>query len=171
MPLSDDEFDALMNQALETLKTRQAALAQAHGLARATVADYAPGAGRMRLADDAGRPLAEASVVEIGAYSARHGAWRWGWADPELPPVARAKAEALKSLADATGVETFANPRALRVADEAAAWRLVALAVAHLDALGAHRQAMPDGSQMAYFAIMSLRDLRGPAGYGWTYKA
>ncbi|MGA0600044.1 DUF6882 domain-containing protein [Caulobacter sp. KR2-114] len=171
MALSDEDFDALVNRAVDALKVKQAALARDHGLAVATAADYAPDAGRLVLADAAGRPLAETQVIEIGAYSARHGAWRWAWADPNLPPVARAKAEALKSLAQATGVETFADPRALRVADEAAAWRLVALAVNHLDALGAHRQAMPDGSQMAFFAIMSLRDARGAGGYGWTYKA
>ncbi len=170
MALSDEAFDELMNAAVAELKVKQERLTRQYGIDPALRPEYGEETQTLRLFDAANRPVAEADVIDIGAYNAQARAWLWSWANLQVSPAARAKSETLKTLADTTGAPVFTAGRAMRLPDEAMAWRLTAMAAQHLGAIGVHRLAMPDGSQMNFLAVMAVRDLRRPGGYGWSTR-
>ncbi len=171
MALSDEAFDELMNAAVAEITVKQERLARQYGFDQALGPAYSDETQTLHLFDAADRPIAEADVVEIAYYNAQARAWLWSWAKPDVAAGARARSETLKALTEATGAPVFSAARAVRLPDEAMAWRLAAMAAQHLQAMGVHRLAMPDGSQMAFLAIMSVRDLRGANGYGWSSRA
>jgi len=171
MAQGQDPFDAFLDKAVAELQAKQPELVKASGFGDAVGETYSDESGRLHLLDAAGRVFLEADVVEIAAYNAEARAWLWSWAKGDVAPAARARSAVLKDLATTTGVEAFAAERALRLPDEAMAWRLVAAAVQRLGAVGTYRLATPDGKQMAFLAVMSVRDLRGAGGYGWSSRA
>jgi hypothetical protein len=171
MALSHEEFDALMDEAVIAFKTKQEHLTKTHGFGDAAMAAFTERTQTLHLLDAADRPFLEADAIEIGTYNTQAKGWLWAWANKDIAAHGRARSEKLKGLADVTGFEIFESARAVRLPDEAMAWRLAAMSVRHLEALGAYRLPSPDGVFMGFVAVMSVRDLRAGGGFGTVWRA
>lgn len=169
MALSHEQFDALMDEALIAFNAKQDHLDKTYGLSAASRWVFSDKTQKLHLMDAADQPYFEADAIEIGMFNTNASGWLWAWANPGVSPAARARSERLKELAEVTGYEVFETGRGMRLPDLAMAWRLTAMAVRHLDAMGAYRLPSADGVFMGFVAVMTARDLRGPGGFNsWT---
>lgn len=85
----------------------------------------------------------------IGTYDTDAGTWLWAWANPSLRHELTADAQRLKRHGQAKGYAALTAPK-LRC-DEAAAWRLAALACRLCDRQGAYRG--PAGTTQVLFTF------------------
>jgi hypothetical protein len=111
--------------------------------------------GTLEFRDGEGTPRVGATVVPIGSHAPAAGTWMWAWANESIVPNLRTKAEALRRLSGATGMELFDRPT-ISVTEEMP-WELTAIAVHQLHALGAYRA--PGERSDLYMAITGVNVL------------
>jgi hypothetical protein len=153
--VTDEEFDAFLEQTREELQLKQDALMAKYRLG--TFANYwfDQPSGTLEFRDGNGKPHVGATVVPIGSHAPAAGTWMWAWANESIIPDLRTRAEALRQLAGATGIELFDRPM-ISVSQEMP-WELTAIAVHQLRALGAYRA--PGERSDLYMAITGVNML------------
>ena len=80
----------------------------------------------------------------------------WSWSNDAVLPALRQLAESLKSLEDITGLEVFGQAKPFD-ADVPMAWKLAAICVKHLGALGCYRGPSADSELFNFFAVMDVK--------------
>ena len=150
--MNDSEFDAYLDQALDELETKQAALNDEFGLGEhgRFVVDYV--AGNLTFFDKEA-PRAEASILPVSTHIPAKRELQWSWANQQLPEHVRELSSQVKSLHSVTGFELFVNEHVK--CDESMAWEFTALACKCLSAIGAYR--VPHGEIHAHVLITSIR--------------
>jgi hypothetical protein len=133
--MTDEEMDGFVATCQERLKGKQEVLAKEFGLGTWAAWGYDQATNVLTFKDEAGVVKVEAVTTFLGSFSPGGGSWMWGWANTALLPAVRERAEALKGLAEATGMEAFRTQGKLE-ADEEMAWELAAMGVEQLGARG-----------------------------------
>ncbi len=135
--MTDEQFSAFVDQAVEELQSKQRSLTERYGLGTHEQYWFDQPGGALQFKDGTGRVLVEARVTPIGSYAKDSNTWRWAWANESLTEALRQRAEELKGLHGLTGFEVFHMP--VFEADEQMASALVAMAVHQLGSLGCYR--------------------------------
>jgi hypothetical protein len=155
--VTDEEFDAFLQQAVDELGQKQARLQSGYGIGGYAAFWFDQKSGTLEFRDDDARPRLVATIVPLGSHSTKSDTWMWAWANQSILPALRSLAEPLKDLGRRTGVAFLAEPSF--GVTEGMPWDLTALGVQHLGALGAYRA--PSKDRDVYFAIVSLKRM-GP---------
>jgi hypothetical protein len=142
----------------ERLKTKQETLAKEFEIGTWASWGYDQATNVLTFKDEAGVVRVEAVTTFLGSFSPGAGSWMWGWANMSLLQAVRAPANALKRLAEATGIEAFGSQGKLE-ADEEMAWGLAAMGVEQLGSLGCYRGAA--GRSSVFLAIDQIRRVEG----------
>lgn len=152
--MTDPEFDAYLDQALDELEAKQTSLNSEHGMGsyKRFVVDYV--GGKLTFFNKEA-PQLEASILPISTHVPEKRNLLWAWANQQLPSPVRAEAARTKELQTVTGFDLFANERV--ECDESMAWELTALACKYLSATGAYR--VPHGEIHAHILITSIQRL------------
>jgi hypothetical protein len=153
--MTDDEFEAFVEEVVDELKHKQDALTAARGLGKHAAFWFDQPSGTLEFRDEEGTPRLSARVIPVGSHSPRTNTWIWAWSNENILPELRSRAEPLKELSAKTGMTTFSEPR-LNVTEEMP-WELAAFAVQHLGAVGAYRAPSKTGD--LYLAIMDLQEV------------
>lgn len=136
--MNEAEFDQLLLDCSEALKTKQARLESHFGLGSMGRWFFDQHRGALDFFAADGARQVSFSVTPIGTYSTTQDTWKWAWANGHLEQPLRDKAAAFKELAERTDYELFADAEPIQV-DAGMAWELAALSVAHIDAIGCYR--------------------------------
>lgn len=150
--MRDEEIDELVQTSIDELEAKQDVLCSAYGIGTYERFWFDQQAATVEFRDSSESPWVVAAVVPVGSYSSRSGTWMWAWANETLLVELRSKAESLRQLADVTGMAAFTTP-IISVKPELAS-KFAALAVKHLNALGAYRVS-GDASDL-YLAITDV---------------
>lgn len=152
--MTDEEFEAFLDTALDELEHKQDQLKATFGLARYPRVWFDQPAGTLEFRDAGGTLRVIAPVIPVGSHSRRARTWTWAWAHEILLPALRKSAEPIQKLEAVTGLGAFLKGT-VPVEDDEMAWELTALAVHHLGAIGAHKA--PGQASDLYLAITSVR--------------
>jgi len=150
--MTDEEFDAFVEQAVDQLQRKQDILIESNRLG--TYPDYwfQQETGTLQFKEADGKVAVEASIIPIGSFSTRSETWQWAWANQSVIGPLREKAESLKGLYDLTGMEVFQMPNV--EADEDMAVDFAAMSVLYLESLGSYR--IPMDHLMVFVAIETI---------------
>jgi len=157
--MAENEFDLLLETAMQDLLTKQEALQRDFGLDGMTRWWLDQACGTMQFFNEHDRLTVEAQILDIGSFSPKSETWKWSWSNDSVEPELRQKALPLKQLHDITGIDLFSNEQVFAIDGEAMAWDLAALAVYHLDALGCYRAPSGDDGPNIFLALTSLRQI------------
>lgn len=153
--MTDEEFDAFLEQTREELQRKQDALMAKYRLGTFPSYWFNQPSGTLEFRDGKGTAHIGATVVPIGSHAPAASTWMWAWANESIVPDLRIRAEALRELAGATGMELFDRP-VINVTEEMP-WELTAVAVHQLRAAGAYRA--PGDRSDLYMAITAVNVL------------
>ncbi len=103
---------------------------------------------------DQSEPIAEAELTLLGSWGTKSGTWMWGWANPALDDAHRARAAALRDLADETANDEFTSKEPFEIA-EPRAWGVAAVGSRHLGARGISRESA--NARYWFFAVGDVR--------------
>ena len=162
--MTDDEFGAFVDSAMDELNAKQRKLSDEFGLGALARWWFDQETEELGFFDESNTKVLEAKVVDIGSYASNSNTWKWAWANDSVLPGLREKAISLKALADLTGEPLFAEVDPFEVEDEHMAWELAAVAVRHLGAIGVYKAPSTNKPMASFLAITSIRRLRGEPG-------
>jgi hypothetical protein len=152
--MTDDEFDAFVQQATEQLRAKQEQLTKGYGLGTYPDFWFDQEKGTLQFKDSCGHVGVEATIIPIGSFSTKSLTWQWAWANESVVGRLREKAESMKGLYELTGMNVFQTP--VIEADEPMAWELAAMSVRYLESVGVYRMPTGGGKLMIFLAIESI---------------
>jgi hypothetical protein len=152
--MTDEEFDAFLNQANDQLREKQARLSRDYALGGMKRWSFEQQTAVLQFFDQHDRLAVEAQVIDVGSFSPKSNSWKWAWSNASLLPGLRQKAESLKALQDITGLDLFGKEPAFSINDEVMAWELAAIAVMHLQAMGCYRA--PSSSPQGPISFLAI---------------
>jgi len=155
--MTDEEFDAFVDSAVEELSEKQERFIADTGLGSFARWNYDQKTGLLEFFDERDAKVLEMDVVQIGSYSHKSETWIWGWANKWVLPREREKAEPLRELAAITNFPMFAVEHAFELGHESNATSLAAVSVRHLGALGFYRAPTRGGELITYLAVLDFR--------------
>ena len=147
--MTDEQFDAFVEQAVAALEKKQDGLTKDYGLGKHKSFWFDQTSSLLQFKGDAGNSEVEVVVTPIGSFSTKSNTWQWAWANQSFVEPLRIKAEDLKQLGELTGFDIFQKPTFK--ADEQMAWELAAMSVHQLNALGCYRA--PTDNAFLFLAI------------------
>lgn len=136
--MTEDEFDAYLEECSAELRDKQAYLQAAYGLGQMGRWALNQEAGILDFFDAADTHRLRFPVTPIGTWASVPETWKWAWANDRIEKGWREKAAVLKGLHAETDFDLFQEEKALE-ADEVMAWELVAVAIRYLGAQGCYR--------------------------------
>lgn len=142
-PMTNEEFDTHLAKSCQVLESHQAVLQTEHGLSHFTQWSYDHGAGLLTFNDEATKKTVTFSAYPIGTFNKSSGVFRWGWANPNLPPTIQEKSRVFTQLTEKTGMKAFEMDGFKASAD--IVWELAALCFAKTGGLGCYLA--PSGEQ------------------------
>lgn len=154
--MNDIEFQDFLDSANAELRLKQEGLKNEFGLGSASRWHFDQATGNLQFFDENDQLALEADVISVGSYSPTSNSWKWAWSNDTVLPWLRQRAERLKELEDATGIELFGYENAFEVDDEAMAWELTAMSVKHLGAVGCYRAPSSTGGPTTFLAIVGI---------------
>ncbi|GAA7769400.1 MULTISPECIES: DUF6882 domain-containing protein [Cupriavidus] len=149
--MTDEDFDAYLESALDELEAKQSLLSDAYGLGRHErfVVDYES----LTLSFFEGeRHCVTARILPIATLVPVQNSLRWAWANEVFPEPVRQLSMAVKEPHSATGFDMFVQ-EAIEC-DEPMAWEIAALACKCLRKAGAYR--IPHPTAHCYVLIESV---------------
>ena len=149
--MTDEDFDAYLESALDELEAKQSLLSDAYGLGRHErfVVDYES----LTLSFFEGeRHCVTARILPIATLVPVQNSLRWAWANEVFPEPVRQLSMAVKAPHSATGFDMFVQ-EAIEC-DDPMAWEIAALACKCLRKAGAYR--IPHPTAHCYVLIESV---------------
>lgn len=149
-----DEWDELVGESMEALSPLQTRLEDQHALSAYKSVELDVKSGTAVFTTP-GRPTLEADVLIVGSLTRAAGTaetsqWRWAWADPEIHEDACGGLENIAEYGRSVGLKRLSKPT--WPATDADAWEVTAIAAAMLDADGAYRVPIENGTM---FVLLS----------------
>src|SRR5438552_14049295 len=94
----DRRFAALTASAYDELEEKQKRLEIEHGIGTFARWHYDHETALLQFFDADGRARLVADYIAIGSFSRRSETWNWAWANENVPPEMRHKADRLREL-------------------------------------------------------------------------
>lgn len=154
--VTESETEGFVVSSVAALQEKQDALADAYGIGRYTRFWFDQPSGTLEFRDEREEPSLSAEVIPIGSFSPRSKTWMWAWANNSILPALRERANRFRGLAEVTGMPLLAQ-EVLNVTEEMP-WEITAMAVRHIDAIGAYRA--PGRASDLYLAIIRVFPVR-----------
>lgn len=158
--MTDEEFEAFLNSALDELWEKQEKLETEHGFGSFSRWFFDQTTEQLELFDANDRKVVVAEVIDIGSYATNSSTWKWAWSNGSVLPNLRKKAEVLKQLGAITGIELFTSEAAVSIENEHMAWELAAMCVRQLNALGVYKAPSSSSPLCSFLVLTSINRLQ-----------
>ena len=158
--MTDSEFEAFVDNALDELEEKQHLLDAGYRLVDAGRWWFEQSTGKLQFFDHNDLLSSEADVMHIGSYSPKSNTWNWAWGNASVLPWLREKAEKLKELEVITSIELFSYENPFTVESESMAWELAAMSIQHLQAKGCYKTTSSNKDDPSSFlAIFNIKKI------------
>jgi hypothetical protein len=161
-PMNDEEFQTFLDESMDALLEKQAALKAEFGLSNFSRWHFDQATEQLHFFNKMDQLSLVAYVIDIGSFASNSNTWKWAWANDTVLPSLREKAEPLKELGTLTGFDMFTSESAVAIENENMAWELTAMGVRHLNAIGAYR-APSSTKPLATFLAITRVELIPPS--------
>lgn len=151
-PMTNEAFDTHLAKSCHRLEACQAVLQTEYALSHYTQWTYDHAGGVLRFTDEASQKSVAFAAYPIGTFNKDSGVFRWGWANPNLPPEIQSKSRVFTQLSEKTGMKAFEMDGFKASSD--IVWELAALCFAETQGLGCYLA--PSGTQKHLLLIDSV---------------
>lgn len=154
---TNDEYEQLLAQSLEGLKTMTAAQQSLWHFGEEERWDFSQDDGRL-IFNFADGTVAEANAQIIGSLNTLDNTWMWGWANSSIEDFLKQDSIALREFGRARRIDQLTLPK--RPATEQDGWHMAALACRLCNRQGAYRA--PSGHTLVFmtFGVVKINKSR-----------